>query len=1353
VLSHIAEQFLENSDRVALPWARPPSAPAGFSADRVFFGQGENALEVALGYMTRPGKLRAGELRALLERRQANRPAPVLLVALYCHADGPPRAAIVGSMLDGTPTDISASEADRSCSAILAEPDRHAAVRTAQRLLANNDARIAAGIINSGLFASHELRHGVPARADWEAACQSALPLLGARGRPLILRLGYDIRPEGSAGALLTHDGRAHAAAVMLDETEVFDRPCPRFGAISPVAYGLALADQQRLPWLVAVGGTQLRLYPAHLNAGVGRSGQAEAYTELDPTVLDAENAGYLVLLFGPQALATGSGTATQILRASKDFAADLGKRLRHRVYSDVVPGLALAVAKRRNPRTPAELTEAYRLTLLIMFRVLFLAYAEDRGLLPYGTNTAYQRHAVKALAREFAASPARTFDENAANYWNDMQGVWSAVDKGNTGWGVPPYNGGLFANHSARHSGGAALSELALTDAEFVPCLRALLVDAGEDGTDGPVDFRSIGVREFSVIYEGLIDCDLAISEVNLRRQADGSHVPAGDGQADIPAGDVYLRGKSGKRKATGTYFTEPFIVKHLLDTALEPAITAHLARVGSLLSQGDDIGAADALFDFRVADPAMGSGHFLIAAIDRIEAKFTAFLTEHPIASVISQLDLLMDTARTRLGQLVPVPEIDPGMLLRRQIARRCIYGIDLNPTAVELAKLAVWIHTCVPGLPLPTLNLEGGNSLTGLASTEEVTDTLDPRPRPGQASLFGAEIEAALLAAKIRLARAARAVEASLLEAQNAAEAIASAAQDAAPARALFDAAVGVRLGVIPLPAGLQQALDAANCKVLRDRIDELQAVHMPCLFPGVFVRDNPGFDVLISNPPWEKAKVEEHQWWAMRFPGLRSMPTKERDIAIARHKKERPDLLREYEHEGEQSQALKHALGKGNFPGLRAATDTDLSLAFAWRFWHILRLGGHAGVVLPRGVLSGRAGREWRSTILQQGTFDDVTSLVNSRHWIFGDLHPQYTIGLISIIKSTEEAAQVIMRGPFSSRAEYERGMTDTPQQIAAEEFAHWADGAPFPLLPRPDSIHVFLKLRFHPRLDAPDGDWQFVPLRELHTTDNKSIFDFDLAHPTGDLPVLTGGSFNLWRPDFGEPYAYAQASEVIPWLQERRQRQIRLTASAFYGMPAQWAADPRTLPCQRPRIAFRDVCRATDSRTMICALLPGGAVLVEKAPYLLHRRGKRADESYLLGILSSLPFDWYTRRYVELKMSYGFLNAFPVPRPDQNDPRRQRIIQVAGRLAAVDGRYETWAAEVGVPVGSVTGEGAKNDLIAELDALAAHLYGLGRPDLEHIFETFRRGWDYRHRLAAVLDHYDRWADVGQAARAS
>ena len=372
---------------------------------------------------------------------------------------------------------------------------------------------------------------------------------------------------------------------------------------------------------------------------------------------------------------------------------------------------------------------------------------------------------------------------------------------------------------------------------------------------------------------------------------------------------------------------------------------------------------------------------------------------------------------------------------------------------------------------------------------------------------------------------------------------------------------------------------------------------------------------------------------------------------------------------------------------------------------------------------------------------------MTFLVNTRYWVFG-MEPRYTIGLICFVKGRQHAGQVILRGPYFSLDEYQRGISRPPYELPAGDFASWADGAAFPLLPDADSLSVFLELRSHPRLDTADGSWWFVPLRELHTTDNKSMLDFDLTHPGGDLPVLTGASFSLWNPDHGAPYAFAKTSEVIPWLQERRRRQIRLTSSAFYGMSTGWAADRSTLPCLHPRIAFRDVARATDSRTVICSLVPGNVTLVHLSPYLLRKQGDAAAEAYMLGILSSIPLDWYARRYVEAHLTAGLLSAFPVPRPDEDDSRRLRVVEIAGRLAAVDDRYASWAAEVGVPVGSVRDGATKDDLIAELDALVAHLYGLGRSDVEHIFATFHRGWDYRPRLAAVLAHYDRWAATHQ-----
>ena len=138
-------------------------------------------------------------------------------------------------------------------------------------------------------------------------------------------------------------------------------------------------------------------------------------------------------------------------------------------------------------------------------------------------------------------------------------------------------------------------------------------------------------------------------------------------------------------------------------------------------------------------------------------------------------------------------------------------------------------------------------------------------------------------------------------------------------------------------------------------------------------------------------------------------------------------------------------------------------------------------------------------------------------------------------------------------------------------------------------------------------------------------------------------------------------------------------------------------------------------------------------------------GSSTTEAYLLGVLSSVILDWQVRRSVELNLTYHILYGLCVPRPALGQQLAAKVVEISGRLAAIDKRYSEWAEEVGVAVGSVTDESTKDDLIAELDALVALLYGLDESQVTHIFETFHRGWDYKPRLEAVLKHFNSWKD--------
>jgi len=243
-------------------------------------------------------------------------------------------------------------------------------------------------------------------------------------------------------------------------------------------------------------------------------------------------------------------------------------------------------------------------------------------------------------------------------------------------------------------------------------------------------------------------------------------------------------------------------------------------------------------------------------------------------------------------------------------------------------------------------------------------------------------------------------------------------------------------------------------------------------------------------------------------------------------------------------------------------------------------------------------------------------------------------------------------------------------------------------------------------------------------------------------PEGFLPVYKGASFNLWNPSTGEVYAWADPDIVEPVLQKKRLRGKRSTKSVFYDCCADWCADPETLPFNSPRIAFRDVTNRTNRRTVICALIPPGVFLNHKAPYFVFPRGGQSDEAFLLGVFSSLPLDWYARRFVEASMTFFMLNPFPIPRPNVDNPYRHRVIQLSGRLACPDDRFAEWARAVGVEFGPLS-ESEREDMACELDAVVAHLYRLSRKHLVHIFETFHGPWEYGPRLEATLSHFDQW----------
>jgi hypothetical protein len=918
-------------------------------------------------------------------------------------------------------------------------------------------------------------------------------------------------------------------------------------------------------------------------------------------------------------------------------------------------------------------------------------------------------------------------------------------VRDGHREWGVPEYDGGLFSSDPAVSPAGALLEEVVLPDTVMGLLLWHLLVIESPEGW-GPVDFRSLSVREFGTIDEGLLESELSVAEVDLTTDKEGFYRPCQAGETPVvKKSRIYLHNRSGARKATGTYFTKEFAVDHLLDHALEPALKDHLGRLEAL----DETDAAERFFDFRVADIAMGSGHFLVAAVDRIERAFSGYLAKRQLPGVYQELNRLRTSAVEKLGELAEQLEIEDTQLLRRLIARRCIYGVDLNPIAVNLARLSIWIHTFVPGLPLSLLdhNLVVRNSLVGIGRIAEIEEKAQEDELP----MFPVDLKKLVGEALEPLERLARIADATAAEVRQARKAMQEAQEAVKPAEALCDLVTASRMNEQALPIDLEEwdtvkqtiVGSVAHQKALT-ALKHLSAFHFPVAFPEVFLRERSGFDVILGNPPWEKARVEEHGFWARQEPGLRSLPQREYEKVRLHLRETRSDLVELLEEEVAEATALRQALLNGAYPGMGTG-DPDLYKAFSWRFWHLLsQQCGWLGVLLPRSALAAKGSMDFRVEVFRGSQLCHITMLVNNRQWVFESVHPQYTIGLIAICKQATDQGTIALMGPFATLERFRANIGRSPSTFTANEVCGWTDTAALPLLPTEESLEIFACMRKSRRLDCNDAhSWRARPYTELHATNDKEVMDLKSEHqPHNYWPVFKGESFDIWEPDTGKYYAWADPNVVIPVLQQTRLRGGRSKNSPFSELDLRVLKDVNTQPCHSPRIAFRDVSRATDSRTVRAALVPAKVFLVHLSPCLLFPRGDEKDTAYLLGVLSSLPLDWYARRFVETHLTFAVLNPFPIPRPDSKDQLRGRVVQLSGRLAAPDNRFAKWAKAVGVDCGPLP-DAEKQDHIHELDAVVAHLYGLEEKHLIHIFETFHEGWDYNERLQETLKHYRRW----------
>ena len=1274
------------------------------------------------------------DLRRIWEARQGRRGWVVVLLSASNYPD---RVRVVGPQSARPVRELPASPVWR-----LLRKSRDDVPRTAASLLASEFGRLeesaVPGIRVKDLLTPHFVQDRLR-RSENQMHLADAVAGVELSGdlkwRSPFERFDYRIQQLPKRGYLLRHDDAPVAVVHPYRSPSLFSR-LTRNGELPE---GLALADcrHHNARWAILASGGRYRLFSSRPPVGPA-SGQ---YIELDADDLKRENRFYLGLL-SPESLREG-GWLTKWIEEAKDFGEKLRKGLEERLIKDVLPRIARGLGEHLEAQG-ADLSDSEKLrrieeaALTLVFRFMFLLHTEARGHLPIG-SAVYRPHSARQLAEDSLEALSQ-LSPRSTQRWDRLRTLVRMVRHGDRSAGVPVYNGSLFASDG--FPGGDLLERAEITDDHLGPALAAIAYETLEPNQPG-LDYAGLQIGHLGAVYESLLALRLTQAPEDLiyddkakdEKKRVFRPVRAGE-QPEVTRGQFYYQSEAGGRKAEGVFYTRQEFVNHLLKHSLEPALEEHLDGLRKTAKWNPDE-AARLLFDFSVVDPAMGSAHFLTAALDVMADRIETFLAEvgglPPIAEMLSELAQDAKLAARR-------PE--DGDLLRRLILKRCIYGVDLSPMAVEVANVTLWLASFVPGLALSYLgsNLKCGNALIGVADCSVVGANDSPLltgETVNNAMRRAAELQHELAENPDRTPEEVKRSEQLGIELREATVGL----------RRAFDLWAAEPLGVecarYMLETNLEPIVEnnGERTTEVTAKIDEAEKTaerfsffHWPLEFPNVFHREWPGFDVVVGNPPWNKVKFEMPSFLAIHDPGIRGLRSGlDRDERAERLFQKRPELRQEMEEAKRRAEEERKFFKPENGYTIQGRGDADLYKLFCERYASILRSRGFMGVVLPRVAFLNDGSRGFRRWLFKKCRPGRIDALLNNKRWAF-DMEQRYTIALLTAQSGVPADGSMTVTGPARDESEFADYIAGTGVQVDLSKLASWTSvpangpdkepGWELPLLPTQQHADVLGKLRSGVRFDrlALEGVMQkgssaathAVPYRELDEAQQRSFF----THPPGDdrVPVWKGRSFDQYEPHGREPAGFCVWDETFEFVQTKRAR-----SSAFKRLfSASVLADPTTHPVNQCRIAFRDVTRSSDSRTVRACLIPPRTPLTDTAPYIVLLGWTANYKLSILAVLNSIPFDWLARRYVESHLKYFIINSLTFPPPD--DTPWEQISSFAARLSCVDDRFADFASEAGVECGPLT-EAERDDMRAEIDALVARAYGLTSDELSFVFTDF------------------------------
>ena len=778
-----------------------------------------------------------------------------------------------------------------------------------------------------------------------------------------------------------------------------------------------------RIRWGILTNGAVWRLYDSRTRP------RSSAYYEVDvPAILEDDQQDELrtfFLLFRRRAFTLDEGATTTFV----ETALAEGRRYEERVAQDlsgvvfrkIYPSLVASLAE----KSDAPLSKVRDAALIFLYRLLFVLYAEDRGLLPVN-DARYGLYSLRTRVRDEIArimAAHGIFSDKSTVFYDHLASLFKQIGHGDPSIGLPPYNGGLFS------TGAAPLLETArLADSVIAPIVYGL---SHTNGTlvNGPgdkprfVNYRDMSVQQLGSIYERLMEREPV-------REDDGT---------------ITVRPNPYARKDSGSFYTPQELVDLIIDQTLKPLVEERLgafeARAKELKSDHrpkvqrrkdlEKIDPAEAVLELKVLDPAMGSGHFLVSAVDFLSdyisdlLEYTAEVPdwlnggyESPLVARIASIREDIFRRATESHWIMDESQLTDQAIIRRMVLKRCIYGVDKNPLTVELAKVSLWLHSFTVGAPLSFLDhhLRCGDSLIGLRVAEASKYLSEWGGLFASSAIAGAESSATLMHDIEEMS------DSDVAEVQASAALFSDVEAGTSDLRGLLDFVCGLRWQTAGMKSKQRKEFEAPLVETLsrdpdntfdllangpngasssstsafsamwtesKSIADRERVLHWEASFPGVWQgwqddRPKGGFDAVIGNPPWDHIEQPEVEWFALRDDEIALAPTGAIRKALIQERREEGDpLALDHEIARDRARAMRLFVRSTGRYRFFSTGRINLYSLFVERAMSLVKPNGFVGLLTPSGIYADKTAAKFFKSVSTYGRLASLFDFENRR----------------------------------------------------------------------------------------------------------------------------------------------------------------------------------------------------------------------------------------------------------------------------------------------------------------------------------------------------------------------------------